>query len=821
MENLIQDVRYGIRTLRKSPAFAAVAVLSLALGIGVNTAIFSLINAVILRPLPVINDADRLVWFRAPLSYPNFAEYRDNNGVFSDMLASGGKTEFSLSGDGDAEPNLVQGEFVTAGYFSTLGVEAVIGRTFLAEEDHTPGAHPVVVVSHTLWQTRFNSDAALVGKTIGLNGLSLTVVGVAPENFIGTEVGINRDVWVPIMMYSQLNPPSSVARATNEPERLANRNTHWLNVVARLKSGVSREQAEIAMTAIAEQVGKSHGETRLEERLRSVQLLPVAGGLDPRDRQDALPIAGLLLVVVGLVLLIACANVASLLLSRATLRQKEVAIRQALGASRGRLIQQLLTESILLSLFGGAGGLLLGLWTTEIVKSLSSATPLASVDMSLDLRVLGFTLLVSIATGVIFGLAPALQASRPNLVPALKNEGTMMGTYRRSRLRSGFVIAQVTLSAVLLIGSGLFIRSLQNAQAIDVGFDNREGLTMSLDPGLLRFDQPKGQEFYRRLTEKVKGLSGIEQASTVRFLPLGFSYAQREIFSEDSGSLADTDGIGVGYNIAGSDYFQTMGIPILRGREFNARDREGSPAVVIINETLARSLWPSEDPIGKRISFESTKGPYSEIVGVAKDGKYSTLGERPRPYIYQHALQNYSAKMSFVARTSGNPVAMVAALRNEVREVEPNLPVADIRTLDEQIRLSLLPARLAAGLLGAFGLLALVLATVGIYGAVSYSVTNRTHEIGIRTALGAQSRDVLKLVLNEGLVIVVTGLALGLGVAFAATRLISSFLYDVGATDPMTFLGIAVLLTGVALGACFVPARRAMKVDPMTALRHE
>jgi macrolide transport system ATP-binding/permease protein len=817
METLFQDIRYGVRTLRKSPAFTAVAVLSLGLGIGVNTAIFSLINAVILRPLPVISEADRLVWFRAPLSYPDFEEYRDKSDVFSGIFASGGNTEFSLGGDG--EPNLVRGEFVTASYFSTLGVKAAIGRTFQPEEDHTPGAHPVAVVSHNLWQDRFDSDPALVGKTIGLNGLRFTVVGIAPKSFIGTEVGINRDVWVPLMMFSRLNPLTGEVRNAIQTDRLSNRNIYWLNAIARLKPGVNREQAEAAMTTIAAQVAKSHPESELEERLRSVRLVPVAGGLDPRDREDALPIAGLLLVVVGLVLLIACANVASLLLSRATLRQKEVAVRQALGASRSRLIQQFLTESVLLSLLGGAVGLLLGLWTTDVIQSLSSATPLASVDMSLDYRVLGFTFLISIATGVVFGLAPALQASRPDLIPALKNDATMMGTYRRSRLRSAFVIAQVTLSVVLLIGSGLFIRSLQNAQAIDVGFDYEHGLTMPLDLGLLRYDESKGQELYGRLVEQVKALPGVEQASTVRFLPLGFSYAQREIFIEGSASASES--IGVGFNIVGPDYFQTMGIPVLRGREFHAHDRAGSPAVVIINETLARRLWPGDDPIGRRISFNSSTGPYSEIVGVAKDGKYSTLGETPRTFIYQHSLQNYSSKMTLVARTAATPIAMVDAVRSEVRSLEPNLPIADIRTLREHVSLSLLPARLAAGLLGVFGLLALVLATVGIYGVVSYSVTNRTREIGIRTALGAQSGDVLRLVLREGMVIVITGIALGLGLAFGATRLISSFLYGVSATDSITYLGIPVLLAGVALGACFVPAWRATKVDPMIALRYE
>jgi len=818
IDNLLQDIRFGIRTLRKSPGFTAVAVLSLALGIGVNTAIFSLINAVILRPLPVISESNRLVWFRAPMSYPNFEEYRETNDVFAGMLASGGKAEFSMGGSD--EPNLVQGEFVTADYFSTLGISVSMGRAFLPEEDQASGAHSVVVVSNNLWQNRFGGDPSLIGKTVILNGLNFTVVGIAPKGFIGTEVGINRDLWVPMAMYSQLNPPATTASNT-APDRLRNRNVYWLNVIARLKPGVTRQQAEAAMTTIAEQSATAHNESNLDERLRSVQLVPVAGGLDPRDREDAVPLAALLMVVVGLVLLIACAHIASLLLSRATLRQREVAVRQALGASRSRLIQQFLTESILLSLLGGSGGLLLGLWTTEIIRSLSSSTPLASVDMSLDYRVLGFTLLVSLATGVIFGLAPALQASRSDLVPALKNDATMMGTYRRSKLRSAFVIAQVTLSVVLLIGSGLFIRSLRNAQAIDVGFDYSHGLTMPLDLGLLRMDEEKGQEFYRRLIDQAKSLPGVQQASVARFLPLGFSSAQREVFVEAGGAATDIASTTVGYNAVGPDYFQTMGITVLSGREFNVHDRAGSPHVVVINETLAGRLWPGENPIGRRLSLNSAKGPWVEVIGMARDGKYSTLGERARPFIYQSGLQDYSSKMTLVVRTESDPAAMVGALRNEVHALEPGLAISDIKTLAEQVDLSLLPARLAAGLLGVFGLLALVLATIGIYGVVSYSVASRTHEIGIRTALGAQSTDIIKLVLREGMVIVVIGIAIGLSVAFAATRVISGFLYGVSATDAVTFVGISVLLSGVALGACFVPAWRAAKVDPTVALRYE
>ncbi|HST19533.1 MAG TPA: ABC transporter permease [Blastocatellia bacterium] len=814
METIWHDIRYGFKMLLKSPAFTLVALLSIGLGIGINTAIFSVVNAVLFRPLPVISEPDRLVWFRAPISYPSYEEYRDQNDVFTGMTASSGKSEFSLSSDG--QPELVQGEFVTANYFSVLGVEASLGRTFLPEEDQTPGAHQVVVISHNLWENRFGADPALIGKTISLNGMGFTVVGIAPKNFIGTEVGIIRELWVPMMMFSQLNPRVTGGDSTPVPDRLSNRNMYWLNTVARLKPDVSREQAESAMTVIADRAAKAHGEQKIDERLRSVNLLPVAGGLDPRDRLDALPLSGLLMAVVGIVLLIACANVASLLLSRATIRQKEIAVRQALGASRSRLIRQLLTESILLALIAGAFGLLLGLWAIDILKALSSGVPLASVDAGLDYRVLGFTLLISLITGIVFGLAPALQASRPDLVPALKNESVMVGSHRRSRLRNAFVIAQVTLSLVLLIGSGLFIRSLQNAQSIDPGFNARNGLTVPVDLGLLRYDEAKGQEFYRQIVERVKTMPGVEQASLVKFVPLGFSFAQREVVIE--GSDADDSGVSAGFNIVGRDYFQTMGVSILRGREFKEDDREKG---VIINETFAARFFSDKDPIGKRVSLNGLKGPYSEIVGVAKDGKYSTLGERARPFIYQPLLQSYESRMTLVVRTTTDPTALTDAVRSQIQALEPNLPVAKINTLAEQVNTSLLPARLTATLLGVFGLLALCLAAVGIYGVVAYSVSQRTHEIGIRMALGARSGDVLKLVLREGLGIVTIEIAIGLGIAFVATQLISSFLYGVSATDPITFVGISLLLTVVALGACFVPARRATKVDPMVALRYE
>jgi macrolide transport system ATP-binding/permease protein len=819
LEVLWQDLRYGFRMLRKSPGFTTVVVLSLALGVGVNTAVFSFVNAVLFKPLVGVNDPDRLVWFRAPASYPDYEDYRDQNDVFSGLFASGGRSDFSLNSDG--QPERISGELVTANYFSVLGVEAALGRTFLPEEDLSLGSHPIVVISHNLWQRRFGADLNIAGKDIRLNGLSATVVGVTPKGFIGKEAAMPVDIWVPMVMYPQLRP-SAASRDTNEIGRLNDRNTHWLHVVGRLKPGVSLKQAEAAMTGIAERVAEAHQSVKKDERLRAVELLSVSGGLDPRDRLEALPLAGMLMAIVGLVLLTACANVASLLLARASLRQREIALRQALGASRSRLIRQLLTEAVMLSLLGGVVGLLLASWSSGLLLAFSRSTPIANLDISLDYRVLAFTLLTSLLAGIIFGLAPALQTSRPDLLPAIKNDSAILvRSSRRYRLRNLFVIAQVMLSLVLLVGAGLFIRSLQNARAVNPGFNAENGLLVPIDLALLRYSETKGQAFYRQLIEQVKTLPGVEEASLMRFVPLGLSFAQREIVIAGS-NLTSTSRSQAGFNIVGSAYFQTMGIPLLSGREFSDQDRDGALGVVIVNETLAQQFWPGENPIGKQVSFGSgPKDPHFEIIGVASDGKYSTLGESPRPFIYQPLLQNYEGEMTLVVSTATDPAGLTEAVREKIRALDNNLPVADVKTLAEQVSFSLFPARVGAMFLGVFGLLALVLAVTGVYGVVSYTVSQRTQEIGIRIALGARSGDVFRLVIRQGMLLVIVGIVLGLAASLAVTRLVSNFLYGLSATDLITFVGVSLLLMTVALMACFLPARRATKVDPMIALRYE
>src|ERR671932_37122 len=806
MESLLKDVRFSFRHLRKSPGFTAVAVASLALGIGANAAIFSLVNAVILRPLPVARP-DRLVSVSASgrddsmlaFSYPTYLDFRDRNRVLSGLFAER-MSPMSLSRGGASER--IWGYQVTGNYFDVLGVRARLGRALTPEDDRARLASPVAVLSYGAWQRRFGADTGIVGQEITINGHPFRVVGVMPEGFAGAEVIYTPEVWVPMAMQEWVEPGNPW---------LDRRSTQNIFAVGRLKDGVTREQAESSLNLLAEQLGKEYPDT---DEGRHITLVP-PGFVVPRLRGAAVGFAAVLMCVVGLVLLIACTNLANLLLARASARRKEVAVRLALGASRLRVVRQLLTESLLLSLAGGAAGLLLAFWILALVVAYRPPMELPLwIETSVDWRVLAFTLLASLATCLLFGLAPALQATRTELVPALKDAGAQAGR-SRSRLRAALVVAQVTLSLVLLVAAGLTARALARLRAANPGFEVEGGLVMSFDLGLQGYDEARGREFQRRLVERVRAVPGVRGASLTDLLPLSLNYSSTNTYVEGQPPARGANVPNPMVASVGADYFRAMGIPLVAGRGVEERDGKDAPRVVVVNETFARRFWPGADPareaLGKRLSFESDQGPWVQIVGVARDGKYWTLAEAPRMFVYVPLTQSYDSSVTLVARAQGDPRALVPAIREEVRRLDPTLPAFDVKTLSEHMGVSLFPARVAAALLGAFGLVALTLAAMGVYGVVSYAAAQRTREIGIRVALGAQTRDVLRLVAGRGMLLVGVGLSLGLACALALTRFMEGLLYGVSATDPLTFALVATLLGGVALLACLAPARRAAK----------
>jgi len=811
MGALLQDIRYGWRQLRKHPGFTALAVASMALGIGANTAIFSLVDTVLLRPLP-LREPSQLIAVDGQLrngtdftlqSYPNYKDYRDRNTVFSGLLAYRFVVA-SLSHNGVNER--VWGYDVSGNYFDVLGVKPALGRGFRAEEDRTPGSQPVVIVSHACWQKRFNGDPSIIGQTILLNTHAFTIVGVAPAGFVGTEVAYAPEFWVPMMMAKQIEPGSTWLDA---------RDSDNLFVIGRLKTGVTSAQAKAQLDGVTAQLAKEHPK---ENAGRSVLLMP-PGLFIPDIRNSIFAFSGLLAVVGALVLLLACVNLANLLLARATERRKEIGIRLAVGASRARLVRQLLTESVMLSLAGGAVGLLLAGWTNHLVSSIKLPTDIALLfDLRIDWRVLVFTLALSILTGMIFSLIPALQSSRPELVPALKDESSLAG-FRRSRLRNTLVIAQVALSLVLLISAGLIVRSLQAAQRMRPGFNPQNAVALSVDVGLQGYDDAKGRAFYRRMMDRAAAIPGVRSVAVTDVLPLSLDYSSNTIYIEGQPAKSRSDlPVAIPYSVS-PKFFETMGIN-LRGRDFLPNEDKKDTRLAIVNETFASRFLHGQDPIGKRYNHTGPNDPYWQIIGVVPDGKYNTLGEEPKAVVYR-PLRYFDSQFTLVARTGGDPGTVLAALRRVVQELDPTLPIYDAKTLTQHMNIPLFPAKMAAGILAAFGVLALLLAAVGIYGVMSYVVAGRTREIGLRMALGAQSGDVLRLILRQGMLLAVIGAAFGLALGFGGTRLLKTLLYGVSAADPMTFAVVTLLLGSVTLLACWLPAHRATRVDPMIALRTE
>ena len=826
MNTLWQDFRYGARMMIKAPGFTLIAVLSIALGIGVNAAVFTLVNGMLLKPMPV-RQPDRLVAlytiepnsiYPSQFSYPDYVDYRDHNQVFSDLFIHFTTAGLSLKGrDGMAE--MVCGEMVTGNYFTGLRLDAALGRLLTPEDDKRPGGHPVAVLGHAFWQRRFGGDPNVIGQIVKLNGHDYTIIGVAKKGFSGTrQFGWIPDVYLPLMMYAQAIP------GTNE-SFLSNRGSRSFNINGRLRDGVTIGQARAAMSAFAKHLADDYPQTNAN---LGVGMIPASTKVQPAVvLMGYVPtMIGAMMGLVGLVLLVACANVANLLLARATVRRREIAVRLALGASRLRLVRQLLTESVMLSALGGGLGLALAIWLSDLFRlgapKLDFATMDLDYDLSLDYRVLGFTLGVSVLTGVIFGLAPALQASRPDLVPTLKGEtGNVVAGLRRFNLRNMLVIAQVALSLMLLISAGLLVKSMRNAQTMNPGFRMDHLMMASVNVDLHGYDEARGRRFYKELGERLRRLPGVEQASFAGPLPLDqYNYGAR-VTIEGRVPKTENERLNIGYSIVAHNYFETMNTPIVQGRAFTERDNENAPRVLVINETMARRYWPDQNPLGKRLRLGGEQNPWLEVIGVARDGKYITLGEPPTDYFFLPYLQNHDGQRTLLVRTTGDPESVVAGIRREVKALDEQLPVYGVRTAPEFLDRILSGPKSIAATVSGFGLLALLLAAIGLYGVMSYAVAQRTREIGVRVALGAEPRDLKRMILRQGLRLSLGGIALGLVGAFGLARLLQSLLYDVSATDPLTFGVIAISLMVVALVASWIPARRATKVDPMVALRVE
>lgn len=817
MESLLQDLRFGFRTLLKNPGVSAVAIIALALGTGANSAIFSVVNAVLLRPLPYENpDSLVLVWgknattSRDPLSVPDFLDYRNQNQVFSQM-ASFAYDDFNLS-TGD-EPEHIQGTMVSANYFAVLGANLSQGTTFRPEDDK-PGASRVVIVGYGLWKRRFGSDPNFVGQTILLNGASFTVVGVAPQTFQSPIPEDNPQLWVPLSLDGgdRLRVPSTVNPAT-----LSSRRNRFLIGIARLKPGVTAKQAQADLETIGGQLEQQYKDTNAGI---STSVVPLREHIIGKV-QSALMV---LLGAVGFVLLIACANVANLLLARAATRQKEIAIRTALGAGRRRLICQLLTESILLAVVGGAFGLLLAYGEIRFLRGLNPADIPRLNEIGIDGRVLGFTFLIAILTGIIFGLAPALQASKTDLNETLK-EGARgsTGGINRQRVRSLLVVSEVGLTVLLLIGAGLMIKSFMSLQKVNPGFNPANTLTMLVNLPVSRYsDDHQVQAFFEQTLKKIEVLPGAQSAGIVTSLPLTTTSIIRLRFIVDEHPPANPSEVPrANYRSISHNYFRAMGIPLVKGRFFSEQDRDKSPPVAIVNETMATRYWPGEDPIGKRLTIPLLGGVSREVVGVVADVKHSSLDTESGAEMYVPYLQKSFNFMAIVVRTSSDPLSMIGAVRGEILSVDKNQPVYAVKTMEQVVSDSVSQPRLYTLLLGIFAALALTLAAVGIYGVMNYSVVQRKHEIGIRMALGAQRGDILKMVVGQGMLLALIGIVLGLVAAFLLTRVMGALLFGVSTRDLATFFVIPLVLAAVAFLSSYIPARRATRVDPMVALRYE
>jgi predicted permease len=829
-QDLWQDVRYALRTARKQPGFTAAAVMTLALGIGANSAIFSLVNATLFWRLPARAPEQLVYVFNGGVggvfSYPGYVALRDGNRVFDGLLAWGGLT---ASLNADTVTDVVPGLIITGNFFDLLGVTAARGRLLTAADDVTVGSHPVAVISHQFWQTRFGARSDIVGHEVLLNGHRFTIVGVTPPEFTGPQLGTPLHLYVPMTMQAVMRPPRARFSGEMNPDLLKNARSSWLFAIGRLKPGVTTTQAAAELGAVATHFIRTVDPSA---PARQIPLTPVTDG-DPSQREQLQSVATLLGSIVGVVLLIACANVANLLLSRTAARRRELAVRLAIGASRWRIVRQLVTESVLLALAGGLVGLGLA-WL--LIRGFTAwqaggALPI-TIDFAIDRRVLLFSFALSLVTGIAFGLVPALGASRPDLLPALKDDSFVPNERsRRIGLKKALVVSEVALSVCLLVVAGLFVRSLDAARAIDPGIDADKLVSMPLSVNLLRYTRAQGRQFYQQVVDRSQALPGVESAAVARVAVLTgggrtSSFAvegrptTRDRFTSEGAGTAAEDPEAINVNVVSPGFFRTLGIGVVRGRDFGPEDGENAQPVAIVSEAAARRNFAGSDPIGQRVSLNGPQGPWLQIVGIVRDSKYANIAESPLPVVYVPLTQNHETGVTLYVRGTVPPASLVGAIRREVQALEPNLPIGGIQTMAETISQSLNPARLGAILISAFGGLALLLAAVGVYGVLSFSIARRTREMGIRVALGADAGKVFTLVIREGMTVVAIGMAIGLAGAAVGSKWLGSFLYTIGPRDPVAFATAPVVLAAVALLACVVPAYRAMRVSPIVALRH-
>ena len=823
MPAFFQDIRYGLRTLVHNRGFTAVSIVTLALGIGANAAIFTLIDATLLQK-PQAEDPERILSVYSgredrpfsSASYPDYVDLRDRNESFSGFATYG---RIGVTWNTGEQSETLGGYVVSGNYFSVLGLRPAAGRFFLAEEDDTPGSHPVVVLSHRLWTERFGSSPDVISNTMTLNGYGFTIVGVAPAGFTGRNMVESGDVWIPMMMQAVVRPPRAGFYGGRDPDLLERRGARWLDMFGRLRPDASPEEAAASLDVIGAQLADAYPESNARVRFT---VYPAVQG-DPRAREALVPAATLLMVVVGMVLLIACANVANLQLARAAARRVEIATRAALGAGRGRLMRQFLTESVLIAFAGAFAGVILAAWTTSLLVSTVLEANILPIRFAVEVdpfpssRVLAFTLFVALATALIFGLAPAVQGARQNLTEALRGSDAR----RRFGLRKALVVSQVAMSLLLLICTGLFLKSLRNAATIDPGFETDNVLVMPVRVNLLSYSKEQGRQFYQRLIAETEALPGVESAALARVTALGGGGRRISVLIEGREPPPPDSPHIVGANVVSPGYLETLGIPLQSGQDFALADDEGAAPVCIINETMAQRFWPGENAVGKRLQNGPPESPMIEVIGIARDGKYVSLGEAPTPFVYFPLLQRHESGVTLHVRTASDPTAFIQPIQSRIRDLEPNLPVADVRTMSDQLHTALFPARMGASLTTVFGLVALLLASVGVYGVMTYSMAQRKHEFGIRMALGARASHIFRVVLGEAFALISIGVGLGLAAALLFTRPVESFLYGVSSRDPLAYVAVTAILIATALVAGFVPARRATEVDPVTALRYE